>query len=192
MALSARLIGTFIRKATQALLDERKHGHYPTLLVLNQFRNKITMMGDPRSLPGGNALKFFISCSVEIANKETLGKDGHDIETVEFNEHSFKIKKNKIGTGIRNGEWTMIRNPSHPRGAGFIDDGKTVLTYAKKLGVFTGAGSSWRIDGVDRKFGKIQDAIDWLYDNPEQYEDLKIRLISMQRANAGLSPEGWR
>jgi recombination protein RecA len=192
VALQARLIGTFVRKATQALLDERKQGHYPSLILINQFRNKIALMGDPRSLPGGNALKFFVACSVEIANKETIGKDAYDVETVEFNDHSFKIKKNKIGTGIRNGEFQMIRNPSHPRGSGFIDEGKTVLTYAKKFGIFTGGGSTWRIDGIEKKFSRIQEAIDWLYDNPEPYHALKERLLTIQREHAGLAAEGWR
>jgi recombination protein RecA len=191
VALQARLVGTLVRKAKQALLDERKKGHTPTLLLINQWRSKITMMGDPRSLPGGNALKFFTDVRFEVMNKEHLGKDGFDIETVEHNEHSFKITKNKIGTGIRTGEFTMIRNPSNPLGPGFIDDGKTVLTYAKKLGVFSGGGSSWRIDGVDTRFGKISEAVDWLYEHPTEFDALKRRLISIHRRNCGLQTEGW-
>lgn len=191
VALQARLIGTFIRKANQALLDERKHGHWPTLLLINQFRNKITMMGDPRSLPGGNALRFFTSVRVELTSKEHMGRDEHDVETVEHNEHGFKIGKNKLGNGIRTGEFQMIRNPSHTLGAGFIDDGKTVLTYAKKFGLFTGGGSSWRLTGIDQKFGRIQDAVDWLYRNPEEFERLKFQLITLQRQHAGLRTEGW-
>lgn len=191
VALQARLIGTFIRKANQALLDERKRGHRPSLLLINQFRNRITMMGDPRSLPGGNALKFFTAVRVEVTNKEHLGRDAHDVETVEHNEHAFKIGKNKLGTGIRTGEFQMIRNPSHDLGAGFIDDGKTVLLYAKKFGVFTGGGSTWRIAGLDRKFSRIQDAVDYLYANPEFFEDLKRSLISIQREHCGLRPNDW-
>jgi recombination protein RecA len=191
VALQARLIGTLTRKAKHALLDERKHGHYPTLCLINQFRNKITMMGDPRSLPGGNALKFFVDVRVELANKETLGRDEHDVETVDFNEHSFKITKNKIGTGLRSGEFQMVRNPSHPLGQGFIDDAKTVLTYAKKFGLFTGGGQAWRIAGLDEKFGRIQEAADYLYSDLEFYGGLKNRLISMQREHAGLRPTDW-
>lgn len=191
VALQARLIGRFTRKATQALLDQRKVGHLPTLLLVNQFRNRITMMGDPRTLPGGNSLKYVVYTRIELMNKETLGKDQYDVETVDYNEHSFKITKNKAGNGIRTGEFTMIRNPSHPRGPGFIDEGKTVLTYAKRFGLFSGGGSSWHLDGVEQRFGKIQDTIDWLYDHPEAMAALKHRLIAIQREHAGLSPEGW-
>jgi len=192
VALQARLTGTLVRKAGNALLDERKKGHYPVLLLVNQWRNKIAMMGDPRSLPGGNALKFFVSVRWEVMNKEEMGKDAHDVEVVDFNQHSFKVTKNKIGNGIRTGEFKLIRNPASPLGVGFIDEGKTVLTFAKKFNMFGGGGASWRIDGINEVFRKMDDAIDWLYDHPVEYEDLKIRLITQQRTNSGLAAHGWR
>lgn len=191
VALQARLIGLMARKVTQALIDQRKKGYIPAVIFINQWRSKIAMMGDTRNLPGGNALKFFIALSFEVMNKEVLGKDQFDVETVVLNEHSFKIKKNKLGNGIRTGAFDMIRDPSHPMGAGFIDDAAAVLTYAKKFGVFGGGGSSWRIDGIDRKFGKAGEAVTWLYEEPEQFAALKTRLISMQRYNCGLPAEGW-
>lgn len=188
VALQARLIGTFLRKATQAVIDERKKGHLVTLILVNQFRSKISYMGG-KSLPGGNALKYFVSVKVELTCKESAGRDAHDVETVDFNEHTFTVGKNKVGVGIRTGEFSMIRNPSHPLGQGFIDDGRTVITYAKKFDLFTGGGTAWRLDGVDKKFGKMQDAVDWLYSDPEQFEALKNRLISIQREHCGLRPE---
>lgn len=191
VAGNARLIGRMLRLIVQAMTAQRKLGNTATVLLINQFRNRIVHMGDPRILPGGNALKFAVSVRVELTNKEHLGRDDSDVETVDHNEHGFKITKNKLGTGIRNGEFTMIRNPSHPLGSGFIDDGKTVLTYAKKFNLFTGGGSSWRIQDVDKKFSKIQDAVDWLYQNPDDYQLLMRRLISIQREHAGLKPDGW-
>ena len=191
VALQARLTSTLVRKASQALIDERKKRHYPVLLLVNQWRSRIVMMGDPRSMPGGNALKFFVSVRFEVMNKEEMGRDAHDVEIVDHNKHSFKITKNKTGNGIRTGEFTMIRNPAHPLGVGFIDEGKTVLTYAKKFGVFTGGGSSWHIDGIDVRHRTIDAAVDWLYEHPPEFEALKTRLIGQQRVNNGLSREGW-
>jgi recombination protein RecA len=191
VAMQARLIGKFMRKVTQALLDERKRDHTPALMVINQFRSKIAMMGDTRSLPGGNATKFFVATRFEIKNREKMGRDALDIETVDYNEHSFVITKNKIGTGIRTGEFTMIRNPDHPLGMGFIDDAKTVVTYAKKFGVLSGGGSSWRMDGLDEKFGKLQEIADYFYSDLDYFEHTKRRLISMQRQHVGLAPDGW-
>jgi hypothetical protein len=137
VAMQARLIGRFIRVANAAILDERKRDHLAGLLLINQWRSKIAIMGDTRSLPGGNALKFFVFNRVELMNKEVLGKDQYDVEIVTHNDHSFKITKLKEGTGIRNGAFTMIRDPGHPLGAGFIDEAETVLAFAKKFGIFT-------------------------------------------------------
>lgn len=199
VALQARLTGRFIRKANQALIDERKRDHFPCLLLVNQWRNKIQMMGDPRSLPGGNALKFFVSVRFEVFNKETMGKDSFDIETVDYNEHSFKITKNKVGNGIRNGEFKMIRNPAHELGPGFIDEAKEVMTFARKFGLLTGGGSAWYLDGYmgledaskPMRFGKLQEVADCLYSDLEYFENLKRRMIAMQRVNCGLEGEGW-
>lgn len=191
VAMQARLIGKFLRKVTQALLDERKRDHNPALMLINQFRSKIAMMGDTRSLPGGNATKFFVATRFEIKNKEKLGRDGLDIETVDYNEHSFVITKNKIGNSIRSGEFQMVRNPDNPLGAGFIDDAKTVVTYAKKFGVLSGGGSSWRMDDLDERFGKLQEIADYFYSDLDYFEHVKRRLISMQREHAGLKADGW-
>lgn len=198
VALQARLIGRFVRLASQALIDERKRGHYPAVLLVNQFRNKIAMMGDPRTLPGGNAIKFFVSVRWEVKNKEVMGKDRFQSEVVDHNLHTWVVTKNKIGNGLRNGEFTMIRNPDHPYGAGFIDDAKDVLTWSKKFGLLTGGGSSWYLDGArdltgtkPLRFGKLQEVSDYLYSDLDFYQDTKNRLISMQRANNGLSSTGW-
>jgi recombination protein RecA len=192
VALQARMISKFLRKAQQALLDERHRGHFPTLLLINQWRMKIGVMhGDPRTLPGGNALKFIKSVSFEVMNKEHMGKDARDNEVVDHNVHSFKIKKNKIGNGIRTGEFKMIRNPDHPRGPGFIDDGKAVITYASSFGLFTGGGGSWRFDGLDETFRTHDDAVEYCYDHAEFYTNFKNRLISMQREAMGLCPTNW-
>lgn len=191
VALQARLIDLFVRKSTQAMMDSRKAGFSPTLILINQWRNKIAFMGDNRNLPGGNALKFFASVSVELLCKETLGKDEHDVETVDYNDHTFKIKKNKVGVGIRTGEFQMVRNPSHRLGQGFIDDAKTVLTYAKKFGLFSGGGSAWRLEGVDHKFGRISEAVDYLYSDLDYFETLKNSCIAIQRDHSGLPTKNW-
>ena len=198
VALQARLIGRFVRTASQSLIDERKRNHFPAVLMVNQFREKIVVKGDSRALPGGNALKFFVSVRWEVKNHEVLGKDRFDSEVVDYNEHSWKITKNKVGNGLRNGEFLMTRNPDHPYGVGFIDDAKHVLTYMRKFDLVSGNGSTWYMDGVmdhsgtkPMRFGKIQEMLDYLYSDLDYYEGMKTRLIGMQRQNNGLSVDGW-
>lgn len=192
VALQARLVGRFVRKATDIIVNERKRNHWPAILLINQWRNKIQMMGDPRSLPGGNALKFFVSCRFEILNKETMGRDANGIEIVDYNDHTIRVTKNKAGNAIRNAEFRMIRNPSHPRGQGFIDEAETIITFARKFDYATGGGSSWRLRDVDQKFGRLSDMGEYLYDNPEYCEWLKTEIISDFRESMGKKRDGWQ
>ncbi|MCO6419298.1 hypothetical protein JYK14_24510 [Siccirubricoccus sp. KC 17139] len=105
--------------------------------------------------------------------------------------HAFKIDKSKLGTSIRNGEWQMIRNPSHPLGAGFIDDGDTAVTYGRKRGLITGGGSSWRLDECDTRFGGLKEITRRFYEDPERCGAFRTRLVGIQRQHAGLPAEGW-
>lgn len=190
--IHGRLIGTFCRKVQNALMDERKRDHRPTIILLNQWRMKIGVYrGDPRVLPGGLAQHYVASVKIEMLNKEHIGKDDRDVETVAYNEHAFKINKNKTGNGIKSGEFTMIRDPSHPLGSGFIDDAKAVVSWAKKMDLVTGGGNSWRVDGLDKKFPNLKSMCDYMYEDQDFFDELKDRMITMQREACGLIPGGW-
>lgn len=187
----ARLISRFCRVAQNTLLTQRKRGHRPSVILVNQWRYKIgTMYGDPRTLPGGQAQHYAATVKVEFKNKEKEGVGEADTKTVLYNDHSFSLDKNKVGTAVREGEFRMVRDPAHPLGQGFIDDAATVTTWARALGLVTGDGSSAkRIQGVDQEFRRLQDVADYFYENPEFYEQFKIDLIRDYRESAGLDPE---
>lgn len=187
------LIAKFCRKAVSGLVTMRAQGHLPTLILLNQWRMRIGVgKGDPRILPGGQAQHYAAFAKVETTNKEVLGKDAYDKETVDYNEHGFRIKKNKEGPGMRTGEFQMIRNPNHPYGQGFIDDGRTVATWAYKMGLVTGGGGKYVIDGVpDQTFRTYDDMVSFFYQNWEFYCAFQHRIISKYRESNGLSLDGW-
>ena len=191
--LQARLIGKFVRKVISGLVAQRKHGEIPSIILLNQWRSRFVRMGDPRILPGGQAQHYSSFAKIEILNKEQMGKDALEQDTVDFNEHSFKIIKNKEGTAIRHGEFKMIRNPSHEQfEQGFIDDAATVATWARKFGVITGSGKGgFQIEGIDKKFRIVMDIEKYMYENPVFYNEFKMKLISMYRVNNGLNSENW-
>lgn len=191
VAMQAKLIGRFVRKAMTILVQERKRDHYPALLMINQWRNKIQLMGDPRTLPGGNALKFFVGLRFEVMNKEELGVDARGTEVVDFNTHTIKVTKNKTGNSVRQGEFRLIRNPNHPRGVGFIDEAQTVVTFARNFGKVTGGGSSWRLRDYDGKFGALKEIGEYLYNNPTEMHRLKHEILCEHRISAGLSGTGW-
>lgn len=189
----ARLIGRFVRKVQQGLLEERRRGHAPGIILVNQWRYKVGVMhGDPRTLPGGMAQHYVAGLKIDIKNKEKAGRDSRNIEVIDYNEHSFSIAKNKLGNGIRTGEFTMIRNPTNPLGAGFIDDAKTVVAYAIKMGLVGGSGGRYTFDGVPGEtFRKYDDIAEYMYSDLDFFEQTKHRLISLQRIASGLDPHGW-
>ncbi len=195
VALQARMIGRFVRRANFMMIEERKKKHIVSIILINQWRSKITMMGDPRALPGGNSLRFFCVNMIEIKNKEELGKNARGIECVDHNTHTFTIKKNKIGNGIRSGEFIMIRNPDHPLGPGFIDEGKVVLNYAKRYGLLSGAGANYKLvgfnGGPNDKAMKMDDIIAGIYDDKATMTTIKNAIIARARQEAGLSSAGW-
>jgi recombination protein RecA len=185
-----KMIARFCRVIQNDMIQERKRAHRPAILLINQFRMKIgVMFGDPRTLPGGLAQHYAASTKIEIKNKEIMGKDAAGRQTVDHNVHSFNLKKSKIGTGVREGEFKMIRNQDHWAGAGFVDDANTIITWARAAGHITGGGSSWRIAGVDTKFGRLSDMADYLYSDIEFATRFKDMLIQEYRQQCGLIPE---
>lgn len=194
VGLQARLVGNMIRKVNSGLIAERNRGHYVTVVFINQFRTKIGMMyGDPRAIPGGKALEFATSVQLIIKNKEQMGKDEYDVETVAENEHAFDIKKNKLNSGPRSGEFRVrrIADPDLGLAEGDVDDAETMLTYAKRFGAYTGGGSSWTLDFWDEEhqFRGVKDATAALYANRDLYQKLRNFLICEQAKHLGMPEE---
>lgn len=190
---SSQLIGRFLRKATQTMNDERSRGHWPTLILINQWRYKIGVnMGDPRTLPGGTALNYVASVKLEMKNKEQDSKTKNAEAIVTHNEHSYQVHKNKVVNGPRHGEFVMVRDPANPLGVGFIDEGRTIVTVARNFGLVTGGGQKWRLDGVEETFPNLHAMVDYLYmHETDVCWPLKMRLISMQRERVGKNSDGW-
>ena len=193
VGLQPRLISSFMRKATSALIAERKRNHFVTLLLINQQRTKIggwSPTGEPLSLPGGKALEFFTSLQTKFKNKENISKDANGIDTVEYNEHAFSIDKNKMHAGIRTGEYQLMRRDSEkfPLLEGDIDDAPSMLAHAKKIGCYTGGGKAWTLEIPDFSytFQNADEAILYLYENPDIYWRLRCHLVADHAARLGM------
>ncbi len=149
--------------------------------------------GEPRSIPGGKALEFSTSLQVIFKNREMAGKDEFDVETVGVNEHSFDIKKNKLNSGPRQGEFRLLRVADDELGLSEaeIDDAATLLAYSKKFGFYTGGGSSWKLEfgEDDHKFRGLNDAVKALYEDRDLYWRLRNALIRTQAEHMGMPDE---
>lgn len=186
--LQAKLCTRMVRKLNAAFVTEYNRQHYPTFVCLNQHRAKIggwSPAGDPLSLPGGQALEFFMGTMLRIYNKETMGKNQYGIDVTDFNEHSFKVEKNKFNAGMRAGDYQLLRRPNDELGLneGDIDDAGTMLAFAKKMGVYTGGGRAWVLSLPDSGEIKIDGgaaaAIQLLYDDRDKLWELRNHLIAL-------------
>ena len=196
MAVRARLMSKFLTAATMIMTEKRTQSNPLTLLVINQWRNKIGVFyGDPRVLPGGHQQKYSASTMVDFKLKnEVETEDSKGNKLIDYNDHEFTIKKSKVGNRLKTGDFKLSRNPEHPLPIGSTLDHKKVLTFAKKYGLLTGGGSSWRLDGVDFVFNKHQDIIDFLLDNEGTFDNLKSSIIIHRRKSMmlpELPPDGY-
>lgn len=180
--LQAKLITRMLRRVTGAMIAERKRDHYVTLLVLNQHRAKIggwSPTGDPRKLPGGEALGHFTSVEIHVKNKENVDKNSGELKD---NEHSFVIEKNKHNAGLRSGEYRLLRRDDSELGLseGDVDDAGTMLAFAKKLGWYSGGGKGGfmlEFGDTSEHFPNGEAAVKMMYENRELYEELRMQLI---------------
>ena len=192
--LQAKLITSMCRKLGAAMIEERKRGHFVSFFLINQERKKIggwsPAGADAISLPGGDAVGFFTSLELKFKNKSvTKTEDAMVVKDV--NEHSFVVEKNKMNSGMMQGEYRMLCRPDEDLGLleGEIDDAGTMLVFAKRLGWWTGtpkAGYVLEIVDFDEKFTDAEEAIRYLYQNREVYESLRTQLIVNNAINLGM------
>lgn len=184
--LHARLIGNYIRKTNNALLKERHRGHRPINLFINQYRMKIGVVyGDPRTLPGGKALEFATSTQIETKNKEHINDKGD----VQFNEHNFKITKEKTGAGrIRECKFRLVRDPDYNDGLpeGTIDQIKSILEFGARVGLVGEGRANFLHFG---KFNSALDATRHFLGDPEAMAALQESVINAHRTVWGLPNE---
>ncbi len=130
VGLHARLMSRAMRK-----LAALAHKNGTTLLFINQIRHKIgVMFGSPETTTGGNALKFYASCRLDVRRIGSL-KRGDEIYG---NKVRVKVVKNKMAPPFRNVEIELHF------GTGFCHAGE-LLDVAQELEVVTRSGAYYRL-----------------------------------------------
>lgn len=160
MGLQARLMSQALRKLTATI---SKTGC--CCIFINQLRDKIGVVyGNPETTTGGNALKFYASCRLDIRRTGQI-KDGDNIVG---NRVKVKVVKNKLAPPFRTAEFDIMYGEGISKTGEIVDLG-VELDILKKSG-------SWYSYG-ETKLGQGRDAIKTLLaDNTELAEEIEAKI----------------
>jgi len=151
VGLQARLMSQALRKITGSISRSR------TLVIfINQIRMKIGVMyGNPETTTGGNALKFYASCRLDIRRTGQI-KDRDDIVG---NTTRVKVVKNKVAPPFKQVEFDIMY------GEGVSKVGE-ILDLGVKAGLVEKSGAWFSYDSIRIGQGR-ENAKVYLRENPE-------------------------
>ena len=139
MGLQARLMSQAMRKLT-ATISQTK-----TLLIFtNQVRDKIgVMFGNPETMPGGKALKFYASCRLQV---QRIGAIKNTASQVVGNRTRVKVVKNKVAPPFTEAEFDILYTCGISY-EGSVLDAALARGICEKRGSWTGFGSEQLAQG---------------------------------------------
>ena len=166
VGLHARLMSQALRKLTGTVSRSN------TLLIfLNQIRLKIgVMFGNPETTTGGNALKFYASCRMEIRRIGGI----KDRDEATGNQTRVKVVKNKMAPPFRQVEFDIMYGEGISKVGELIDLGV-------KANVVEKSGAWFSCDGQRIGQGR-ENAKQYLRDHPDMAAAVEARV----RAQAGV------
>ncbi len=169
VGLHARLMSQALRKLTGTVSRSN------TLMIfLNQIRLKIgVMFGNPETTTGGNALKFYASCRLEIRRVGAI----KEREETTGNQTRVKVVKNKMAPPFRQVEFDIMYGEGISKVGELIDLGV-------KAGVVEKSGAWFSCDGQRIGQGR-ENAKQYLRDNPAMAESIEKRIRGQAAAVAG-------
>ncbi len=174
VGLQARLMSQALRKLTGTIAKSS------TLVIfINQIRMKIgVMFGNPETTTGGNALKFYASCRLDIRRVGAL-KDG---EKVVGNRTRVKVVKNKMAPPFREVEFDILYGEGISREGDLVDLGA-------ECGVVEKSGAWFGFEGERIGQGR-ENAKQHLREHPDLARKIEAKVLAHHniKRDAGADP----
>src|SRR5258706_7321234 len=176
MGLQARLMSQALRKLTSNIKRSR------TMVVfINQIRMKIgVMFGSPETTTGGNALKFYASCRLDIRRIGALKKE----EDVIGNRTRVKVVKNKMAPPFKEVEFDILYGQGISREGDLVD-------LASEANIVDKSGAWFSFAGERIGQGR-ENAKQFLIDHPDTYNSIEAKVLahhSVRRIGIDVAPE---
>ena len=164
--LQARLMSQALRKLTGSISRSNT-----MVIFINQIRMKIgVMFGSPETTTGGNALKFYSSCRLDIRRIGAI----KDRDEVIGNQTRVKVVKNKVAPPFRVVEFDILYGEGISKMGELIDLGVKANVVEKS--------GSWYSYGSQRIGQGKENTRKFLIENPDIAAEIEEKI----RADAGL------
>jgi len=149
--LQARLMSQALRKLTGSISKSNT-----MVIFINQIRMKIgVMFGSPETTTGGNALKFYASCRLDIRRIGAI-KNGDEVVG---NQTRVKVVKNKVAPPFRQVEFDIMYGQGISKMGELVDLGV-------KAGVVDKSGAWYSYEGTRIGQGR-ENSKTFLAENPK-------------------------
>ena len=166
VGLQARLMSQALRKITGNIKRSNC-----MVIFINQIRMKIgVMFGSPETTTGGNALKFYSSCRLDIRRIGAI----KDRDEVIGNQTRVKVVKNKVAPPFRVVEFDILYGEGISKMGELIDLGVKAEIVEK--------AGSWYSYGTQRIGQGKENTRKFLLENPDMAAEIEAKV----RADAGL------
>jgi recombination protein RecA len=185
VALLARLVSKFFRKAAFAMHRMPGEDRPCTGMVINQFRSNIgawSRYGEPTTTPGGRAKNYYFFVRAEISRVNWLG----DKDTKVGQRVRLAVKKNKTAPSQRTAEFDFYFAEHEDFMPGDIDRAGEIVSVALLLGVINRSGA-WYYVG-ERKFQGVDAVLAEAKLSPEFYEVMRTEVMGIVTGGKQLTP----
>jgi recombination protein RecA len=169
MGLAARMMSQAMRKMTGNLKNSNC-----LCIFINQIRMKIgVMFGNPETTTGGNALKFYASCRLDIRRTGSVTEG----ENIIGSQTRVKVVKNKVAPPFKQAEFEIIYGKG-------INKTEEIVQLGVLFGLIDKAGAWYSYKG-----NKIGQGKNNVCKHLEEYTDIKNEIEQSVLVKSGLAAD---